>query len=147
LSGLPQDFVVYFMSNTGKVWNKQIPIPVQKIAVQGYLQTTKQRLFVKDNNLCILYNDHEKSQEIDPNSFVMGEKIGGVNLQKPSGLISMLKINKNGEVKRKSFKIDTGEFITGFSSSEGNYLYSSSRKVKGIFYSKYRVIKFDFSKF
>ncbi|PCI98383.1 MAG: hypothetical protein COB15_06115 [Flavobacteriales bacterium] len=147
LLGIGQNYAVYFISNTGEVWSKHVPIPVQNVAVAGYLQTIKQRVFLKDNNLCILYNDHKKSQEIEPNSFVMGEKIGSINLQKPSGLISMLKIDNKGELKRKSFKIETGEFITGFSSNDGYNLYSPSRKVSGISYSKSRVIKFDFSKF
>ena len=97
--------------------------------------------------LCFLYNDTKKSKEFDANSFPMGEKIGGINLRKAPGLISMLKIDKKGTVQRKTFRIKSEEFIVGYSCSDNYNLYSPSRKVDGLTYSKSRLVKFDFSKF
>jgi len=144
---MESDHAVYFISYHGESWRKDIPIPTQKSGSLQYPQTIKQRVFLEGNSLCVLYNDNEKAQLIEPNKYTLGDKIGSVTLSSPSGRISMLKVDDKGKVKRKSFLIETGEYLIGYSCNVGYDLYTPCRKKSGVVYGKARVIKVDFSKF
>jgi hypothetical protein len=140
-------FQLYYISASGEMWNKDLPIPSQQLGPIAHAQSLDCKVILNGENFSIVYVDNQDASVVSLANFKNSSKktLGGVSLVKPSrASISILTVSPTGEMTRKSVKGPNSEFINGTYTVNGNILYSPVRYVKGMTYGKSSIMMVTF---